>query len=125
MRVRLITIIATLLAVAIVPSTALAAKKKPTFKINTANVSLSEGGGPATITVTRQSATNISETVHYATSAAATSPATAGSDYTATSGTLNFPAGAMSASFQVPILDDSNFEGPENVALTLSAPTSS
>src|SRR4051812_11110778 len=84
-----------------------------------------ESGGFATITVNRQSATNISETVHYATSAAATAPATAGSDYSATSGTVTFPSGVMSASFQVPILDDSNFEGPENIAVSLSAPTSS
>src|SRR5262249_13347239 len=49
--------------------------------------------------------------------------ATAGSDYTATSGTLNFAAGETSKTFTIPILDDTLVEGNETVNLTLSSPT--
>src|SRR5262249_17482611 len=49
--------------------------------------------------------------------------ATAGSDYTAASGTLNFAAGETSKTFTVPILDDAAVETPETGNLVLSNPT--
>jgi hypothetical protein len=50
--------------------------------------------------------------------------ATAGSDYTSTSGTLSWPNGDTSSkTFSVPILDDSTYEGNETVILTLTNPT--
>jgi hypothetical protein len=48
--------------------------------------------------------------------------ATAGSDYTATSGTLTFVPGETQKSVPVEILGDTVAEGPEAFALTLSAP---
>ena len=59
-------------------------------------------------------------TVDYATS---DGTATAGADYTATSGTLTFAAGEKTKTVNVPILDDSHDEGEETFTLTLSNPT--
>ena len=48
--------------------------------------------------------------------------ATAGYDYTATSGTLTFAAGETSKTAEVAVLDDVHDEGPETLTLTLSNP---
>ena len=56
-------------------------------------------------------------TVDYATS---DGTATAGSDYTAASGTLTFAAGEISKTVSVPVLDDAHDEGSETLTLTLS-----
>ena len=49
--------------------------------------------------------------------------ATAGADYTASSGTLTFAPGATSQTFAVPVLGDLLDEPDETFAVTLSAPT--
>ena len=77
---------------------------------------VSEAAGVATITVGRLGAITRTVTVDFATS---DGTATAGSDYTATSGTLTFAAGVNSASFTVPITSDTVAEGNETVQLTL------
>lgn len=59
-------------------------------------------------------------TVDYATSDVT---ATAGEDYTATAGTLDFPEGTYSRTIRIPILDDAVVEGDETFSLTLSNPT--
>lgn len=59
-------------------------------------------------------------TVDYAT---ADETAKAGLDYTAVSGTLDFPEGAFSRTITIPILDDQTFGGPKTFSLTLSNPT--
>ena len=56
-------------------------------------------------------------TVDYATS---DGTATAGADYTATSGTLTFAAGEKTKTVNVPVLDDTVDEGSETFTLTLS-----
>src|SRR5262249_44467695 len=76
--------------------------------------------GTATITVTRTGGSNVPVSVNYATS---NGTALAGSDYTATSGTLNFAAGETSKTFTIPITNDTAVENPETVTLTLSNPT--
>ncbi|MCY3623786.1 MAG: cadherin-like beta sandwich domain-containing protein [Gammaproteobacteria bacterium] len=58
-------------------------------------------------------------TVDYKTSDAT---ATAGDDYTATSGTLSFAAGETSKTVYVPVLDDVHDEGSETLKLTLHNP---
>ena len=59
-------------------------------------------------------------TVDFATS---DGTATAGSDYTATSGTLTFAAGETAKTVPVPVLDDDHDEGSETLTLTLSNPS--
>ncbi len=84
-----------------------------------AGYSVNEQGGMATITVTRSGGSSGAVSVHYATS---DGTAKAGSDYTATSGTLQFANGVTTATFTIPLNDDSVFEGNETVNLALSNP---
>ena len=82
---------------------------------------IGEDGGGVTITVTRTGGSDGAVSVDYATS---DGTATAGSDYTATSGTLNFADGdAASKTFTVAISQDAILEGNETVNLTLSNAT--
>ena len=93
---------------------------QPILEFSSHNYSVGEGvvGGKATITVTRTGGSN-AVSVGYATS---TGSATAGSDYTATSGTLNFGVGETSKTFDVSILEDALDEADEVVLLGLSSP---
>jgi len=91
-----------------------------TLKLSAATYSAGEAGGSATITVTRSGGSASGVTVHYA---AGDGTATAGSDYSSTSGTLTFAAGETTKTFAVPILNDPLGEGNETVNLTLSNPT--
>jgi hypothetical protein len=79
-----------------------------------------ENTSSAVITVIRTSDTSQAQSVSYATS---NGTATAGSDYAATSGTLNFAAGEASKNFLVVILNDSTVEPDETFNVTLSNPT--
>ncbi|WP_428310343.1 Calx-beta domain-containing protein [Hydrocarboniphaga sp.] len=83
--------------------------------------SAAENGGVATITAKRTGGSVGAVTVAYASS---NGSATAGSDYTAASGTLSWANGdAANKSFTVPLSDDSLAESNETVNLTLSAAT--
>ena len=78
-----------------------------------------EEGTDATLdfAVTLVPARTAAVTVEYAT---ADGTATAGSDYTATSGTLTFAAGETQKAVSVPVLDDDTDEGSETLTLRLS-----
>jgi len=92
-----------------------------TIQLSAATYSVNENGVSVTITATRTNGSSGAVGVSYATS---NGTATAGSDYTATSGTLSWANGDTSnKTFSVPILDDSAYEGNETVNLTLSSPT--
>ena len=67
--------------------------------------------------VTLVPARTVAVTVEYAT---ADGTATAGSDYTATSGTLTFAAGETQKTVSVPALEDDHDEGSETLTLRLS-----
>ena len=97
----------------------------------TATVAISGGGSvnedaDATFTVTLSASPGAAVVVDYATAAGT---ATAGNDFTATSGTLTFAAGAtgddLSQTFTVPVLEDGQVEGDESFTATLSANASS
>jgi len=76
------------------------------------------GSVTATLTVTLSATSASDVTVDFAT---ADGTATAGSDYTANSGTITIPAGSTTASIDIEILADANaFEGNETVMVNLS-----
>ncbi len=80
-------------------------------------------GDDATFTVTLSGSPGAAVVVDYATAAGT---AAAGSDFTTTSGTLTFVAGAttLTQTFTVPVLTDSFVEGDESFTATLSANSS-
>ncbi|MEM7113154.1 MAG: Calx-beta domain-containing protein, partial [Chloroflexota bacterium] len=86
---------------------------------STANYSVNEQGGAATITAVLSGTPNSTVTVDYQT---IDGSATAGNDYQATSGTLTFLAGETIKTFTVPVIDDSSIEPPETVTLRLVNP---
>jgi uncharacterized repeat protein (TIGR01451 family) len=93
----------------------------PRLSFSSATYSVAENGGSAPITVTLDAPNPFAATsVDYATSDGS---AQKSSDYTASSDTLSIPAGQTSASFSVPINDDSVPEGGETVLLSLSNPS--
>ncbi|MEG6521916.1 Calx-beta domain-containing protein [Desulfotomaculum sp. 1211_IL3151] len=82
--------------------------------------SVSEDSGSATITITRTNGSDGMVMVHYTTS---DGTATAGLDYTATSGDLTFENGETSKTISIPIISDSINEASETVNLVISNPT--
>jgi hypothetical protein len=101
--------------------TTVAAPALPSLSFAEPLYAVDESSGTITITVTRTGDTSGAVSVDFAT---ADGSAVAGLDYTATSGTLNFAAGATSATFSVSVLGDSDFEGNETILLSLSNPSS-
>ena len=91
-----------------------------TLQFKFATFTVSESGPTATIVVTRTGGTYGAISVSYSTS---NNTATSGSDYTNTTGILNFAQGQSSKSFTIPIQNDSSVEGAESLNLTLSNPT--
>ncbi|HEX3230779.1 MAG TPA: Calx-beta domain-containing protein, partial [Pyrinomonadaceae bacterium] len=92
----------------------------PVLNFSATQYTVGENAGNATITVIRSGVVNVPVTVNFAT---ANGTATAGSDYTAASGTLSFAANELQKTFNVPITDDTAVESNETVSLTLSSPT--
>lgn len=87
--------------------------------LSIANASGDEGTD-ITFTVTRAGDTSIAQSVSYATS---DGTATAGSDYTSASGTLDFGVGETSKPIPVAALSDAFAESDETFTVTLSNPT--
>jgi uncharacterized repeat protein (TIGR01451 family) len=93
----------------------------PTLVVSDATVVEGNSGTTiATFNVTLTGSTAQTVTVNYATS---DGTATAGSDYTATSGTLTFAPGTTTQAVNVTIAGDTTFELDETFTLTLSTPT--
>jgi subtilisin-like proprotein convertase family protein len=83
------------------------------------DASVSEAAATLDFTVTLSKASTVPVYVNYTT---VNGTATAGSDYTATSGLLTIPAGSTSAVIGVPVLDDTFDETNETFTLKLSNP---
>jgi hypothetical protein len=79
----------------------------------------SETAGQRIVSVTRTGEYNTPVTVHYET---VDGTALAGSDYTASSGTLSFGPGEVSKSFSVPIVNDNVFDPGESFTVKLTDP---
>jgi sugar lactone lactonase YvrE len=90
-------------------------------QLNQATTTASESVGNLLVGVSRAGDVSAALFVDYATS---NGTATAGSDYSSTSGTLNFAAGEVTTNITVPIINDTIYEGTnETFTLTLSNPT--
>ncbi|MGB5473553.1 MAG: Calx-beta domain-containing protein, partial [Gammaproteobacteria bacterium] len=83
----------------------------------TGTYSVAENGASVLVTVTRTGGSAGAVSVGYATG---NGTALAGSDYTTSTGTLDFANGVSSQSFSVPILNDSVPESSESFTLSLS-----
>jgi hypothetical protein len=95
----------------------------PTPTLSIADVTQAEGNSGSTnflFNVTLSVATTTPVTVKYST---ANGTATAGSDYTATSGTLTIPAGQTTGQIAVPVLGDTTVEANETFTVTLTTPS--
>jgi len=92
-----------------------------TLRFTQASYTVPEGGGTATITVSRINGDDGPATVQWS---AAAGTATAGSDFTAASGTLSWADGNdANKTFQVTIVNDTADEPNETINLTLSNAT--
>ncbi|MDB5970428.1 MAG: hypothetical protein JWQ90_2878 [Hydrocarboniphaga sp.] len=89
------------------------------IQLSASTYQVTEDGGALQITVNRVDGSDGAVSVKYATSSGT---ATSNSDFTATSGTLNWAAGdAAAKTVSVPILQDSVYEGRETFGFTLSS----
>ena len=89
------------------------------FSFASFETTVSETAGSAALTVGRSGNRSGSASVEYATSSGT---ATAGADYTAVSGTLNFADGEAQKTITIPITNDSLAEGVELFHVDLSNP---
>ena len=81
------------------------------------NYSVAEDSGIATVSIALDTASGRPITLNYATS---NGTATAGDDYTTTSGTVTFAAGELTKNIVIPVRNDTMDEADETVNLTLS-----
>ena len=88
--------------------------------LSAATYSANESATVRTIVVNRTGGTASTVTVQYATS---NGTATAGQDYTATSGTLTFASGEVVKTFDIPIINDTIDEADETINIALSNAT--
>ena len=93
-----------------------------TLQLQGATASVSEAGGSLVLTVTRTGGTSGAASVNYAT---AQGTATAGADYTTTTGILNWSdaVGGAQPTLPIPIQNDAQFESNETFTVTLSNAT--
>ncbi len=90
------------------------------LSLSASTYSVNESSGFRTIVVSRNGGSTGAIQVDYATS---NGTATAGPDYTSTSGTVFFANGEVVRSFNIPIIEDTLDETDETVSITLSNPS--
>ena len=94
----------------------------PTLSVADASMPEGDRGNtPLSFTATLMPASDEVVTVNYATSDGS---ASAGTDYTTTTGTLTFAAGVVTQTFTVPIIGDVIYEADETFTVALSGPSS-
>ena len=94
----------------------------PTFSIN--DVTVNEGAGTVTFTVTKSGATALTTTVDYAVAPnSAVTPGDYAAGTSALTGTLSFASGVTTQTIVLSITDDAVFELSESFNVNLSAPT--
>ena len=92
-------------------------ENEPVPSITVDDPAVAENGGPMTFTISLDTVDAVDVTVDYTTS---DNTATAGSDFTAVTGTATIPAGSTTTTVDVPLLDDAVYEGDEGLDLDLS-----
>jgi len=91
------------------------------LQLSSSTFSVGQAGGSVSVTVHRTGGSSGAVSISYST---ANGSADAGSNYTATSGTLNWADGnAASQSFSVPVSNATPFSGSKTFTVTLSDPT--
>jgi hypothetical protein len=98
------------------PSNGVALLGSSSVAFDSATATVLEDAGSLALTVVRSGVSNRPTTVSYATSS---DTATAGSDYTATNGTVTFAAGETSHTIHIPILRDAVNDGGEKFSVVL------
>ncbi|MEM7384817.1 MAG: Calx-beta domain-containing protein, partial [Verrucomicrobiota bacterium] len=88
--------------------------------VSAGDVSATEGDATVNVPVSLSAFSDAEVTVNFSTT---NGSATAGSDYTANSGSLVIPAGATSGQITITLLEDSVFEGPEYFFVDLESAT--
>ena len=91
-------------------------------EMSIADATAQEDDGPIVFDVSLTLSSDLVITASYTTGDGS---ATAGSDFTAASGTVTFPAGAQAAAITIDLIDDSAAESAETFTVTLSGPSSS
>lgn len=98
-----------------------AVPKLGTLQFDPSNLTLSEGEGTKTLTVTRTNGSEGAISVSYSVTGGTASGNNI--DYTLTNGTLNFAEGETSKTITLTLQDDHSYEGDETLILTLSNET--
>jgi hypothetical protein len=91
-----------------------------TIQFSSATYSVDESAGSVTLTVVRSGGVQLAVSANYRT---VNGTAEAGSDYTATSGSVNFATGETQKTIVVPITDDAFIEGDESFSVNFSNPS--
>ncbi len=93
----------------------------PTPSLSVSDLSVDEGAGTASVVVSLNAISGLDVSFDYATMADGT--ATAGNDFTATSGTITIPDGEQSATITIDIVSDSIDESDETFSLQIDEPS--
>jgi chitinase len=107
------------IAIADTSATGTITNDDPEPSVTVADVAVAENGATLEFTIATSAISGQEVDVDYSTTDVT---ATAGGDYTATSGTAIIPAGSTGATVDVPLSDDSTYEGDETFTIDLSAP---
>ena len=91
-----------------------------TFEFSSATYSVAEDAGSVLITVRRLGDTNRNLSIRFATADGTATGTGPNADYTPTNNLLSFPAGVVTKTFSVRIIDDLVIEGNETVLLSLT-----